>query len=199
MSTRGRVTSSSSRLLSSRSRIGAGLLGATLLVGSLGTVAASQATPSASPAASPAASPVAAWIADVAIDPSITVDGDSTTVGLKDGELLEINAASFEARPFVTLQTSNLTDAAVTFVVFSVPEGTEAEGFTIPADAADLPEGVTPVASYVVEAGADFGAVFVDLTPGSYLIATSDGKALGFTVTEAVELDVPDIFASPAA
>ena len=62
---------------------------------------------------------------------------------------------------------------------------------------ADLPEGVTAIGAYMVPAGLQTGAVFTDLAPGSYLLATDTGLSVPFTVTEPADLDVPDLFASP--
>jgi uncharacterized protein involved in tellurium resistance len=152
----------------------------------------------ATPVATPAPA-VPAWIASYAIDPAVQVTGDSVAVGVKAGEALEINAPSFEARPFVTLQTTNETDEDLTFVLFSAPEGTDATGFTIPAEESALPEGVSPVASYEVKAGETVGAVLPDLQPGTYILADTSGQALSFTVQPETAIDVPDIFASPSA
>jgi hypothetical protein len=153
-------------------------------------------TGSASPAASPA-SAGPAWVATYAIDPKATAEGDTATVGVKVGDTLEINAPAFETRPSVILQTTNDTKKDVTLVLFSVPEGTEATGFTVPASESDLPAGVKAYASYEVKAGETFGAVLKDLPAGTYILATTDGQAVAFTVQPEAAIDVPDIFATP--
>ena len=183
-----------------KSAVSGALVGVALLGGTFVTGAAQDASPAAcAPTAAAVASPAAApgWITDVAIDPALEASGDSTTVGVLIGEVLEINVAEFEARPFVQLQAANNTEAAVTTVVFMTPEGFDASCFTLPADAAELPEGVTPVGSFSLEAGEQITAVFPDLAPGAYLIVTNTGLNLPFTVLEPSEVEVPDIFGTP--
>jgi hypothetical protein len=80
-----------------------------------------------------------------------------------------------------------------------VPEGYDATTFVFPATEADLPEGVTAIGSYPVEPMMQTAAVFTDLVPGSYIVATDSGLMVPFMVTEVVDLGVPDIFASPEA
>jgi len=81
--------------------------------------------------------------------------------------------------------------------VFMVPEEMDPASFVFPASEADLPEGVTAVGGYVVPAGTQTAAVFTDLVPGSYVLATDTGLSVPFTVTEVVPLEVPDLFATP--
>jgi hypothetical protein len=192
---------SASEATSFKTTLGTALVGVAMLGGTLGSVSAQEASPAACPPASPVAvaSPAAApgWITDVAIDPELEATGDSTTVGVKIGEILEINVAEFETRPFVLLQATNNTEAPVTTVVFSTPEGFDATCFTLPADAAELPEGVTPLGSFSLDAGAALTAVFPDLAPGAYLIVTDSGLTLPFTVLEATTVEVPDLFGTP--
>ncbi len=176
-----------------RSMVGATVLG-TLLIGSSGGALGAQ---EASPAASPVA--VATWIDQVQVESEVTFDGDSSSVGVILGEIAEINVATFETRPYVILQTANNTEADLQAAVFMVPEGYDATTFVFPATEADLPEGVTAVGGYTVPAMMQTAAVFTDLAPGSYVVATNSGLAVGFMVTEAAELDVPDLFASPEA
>jgi len=185
-----------------RSMVGGALVGIALLGGTFGAATAQDASPVACPpAATPdaaVASPVAAgWITDVAIDPNASAEGDSTTVGVTIGDVLEIMAASFETRPIVQLQANNTTDADVTAVVLTAPAEFDVTCFTLPADVSELPEGVTPYGSFEVAAGTQVTAVFPDLAPGTYIFATSSGQALTFVVTEPAAVDVPDIFASP--
>jgi len=186
-----------------KTSLGAALVGVALLGGTFGSVTAQDASPAACPPvaaapASPEASPVAAsWITDIAVDPTVEVSGDSTTVGVIVHDPLEINVAEFETRPFVVFQIDNQTDATVWAVIFSTPEGFDNSCFTIPADAAELPDGVTPVASAEVPGKGQVGAVIPDLPEGNYLLATSDGQSLTFIVDPRSEVEVPDIFASP--
>ena len=100
-----------------KSAVSGALVGVALIGGTFISGAAQDASPAACAPAAPAAvaSPAAApgWITDVAIDPALEASGDSTTVGVVIGEILEINVAQFETRPFVILQTANNTDAAI--------------------------------------------------------------------------------------
>lgn len=176
-----------------KSTLGAALVGVTLLGGTAGMTLAQEASPAASPMA------VATWIDQVKTEKETTFDGDSSSVGVVLGEIAEINVASFEARPYVILQTANNTDSDVQAALFSVPEDFDASTFVFPASEADLPEGVAAVGGYTVPAGEQTAAVFTDAAPGNYLLATDTGLAVGFTVTEPVDLEVPDLFASPEA
>ncbi len=176
-----------------KSTLGAALIGVALLGGTAGMTLAQEASPAASPVA------VVTWIDEVQVESEVTFDGDSSSVGVILGEIAEINVPSFETRPYVILQTANNTDADLQAAVFMVPEGYDATTFVFPATEADLPEGVTAVGGYTVPAMMQTAAVFTDLAPGSYVVATTSGLAVGFMVTEAVEIDVPDIFASPEA
>ncbi len=177
-----------------RSVVGVALAG-TLLVGGGSAIHAQDASPEASPMASPVAT--VSWIEMVASESEVTIDGDSASVGVVLGEIAEINVASFEARPFIILQTANNTEGPILAALFIVPEGYDATTFVFPASEADLPEGVTAIGAYMVPAGLQTGAVFTDLAPGSYLLATDTGLSVPFTVTEPADLDVPDLFASP--
>jgi hypothetical protein len=178
-----------------RSMVGAAALG-TLLIGTGGSaVLAQDASPEASPMASPIA--IATWIDMVAVEAEATIDGDSSSVGVVLGEIAEINVAAIEVRPYIILQTANNTDSDMMAAVFMVPEGMDPASFVFPASEADLPEGVTAVGGYVVSAGMQTAAVFTDLTPGSYVLATDTGLSVPFTVTEVVPLEVPDLFATP--
>lgn len=176
-----------------KSTLGAALIGVALLGGTAGMTLAQEASPAASPVA------VATWIDEVLVESETTFDGDSTSVGVILGEVAEINVGSFETRPYVILQTANNTDADVQAAVFAVPEDFDVTTFVFPASEADLPEGVTAVGGYTIPAGEQTAAVFTDLVPGNYVVATDSGLAVGFTVIEPVDLDVPDIFASPDA
>lgn len=176
-----------------KTTIGAALLGVALLGGTAGVTLAQEASPAASPVA------VVSWIEEVQVESEITFDGDSTSVGVVLGDVAEINVGAIEVRPYIILQTANNTGAALQAAVFSVPEDVDASTFTFPASEADLPEGVTAVGSYSVDPGQQTAAVFVDMQPGSYVVATNTGLAVSFSVTEVVDLEVPDLFASPEA
>jgi len=144
---------------------------------------------------------VASWIVEFPAD--TVVDNDSSTVGVKLGEIVEIAAGSFETRPYVILQFANNTDADAQVAVFkmpadyTIPDPYDPASFTFPASEADLPEGVTAVGSTVVAPGELKGAVLVAPEPGIYIMATNTGLSVPFTVVEAVDLGVPDIFATP--
>jgi hypothetical protein len=179
-----------------RTGIGAALVGLALIGGSLGATVAQEASPAASPAA------VADWVSALVTTDFPEVTGDSTSVGIVLNDAasppLAVNAGTFETRPFVQFPTTNKNDAELTVVLFSAPEGFDATTFTIPASEADLPEGVTPVSAWTVApGGTQTIAVFPDLAPGTYVVASSNGLAASFVVTEAVDLGVPDIFATP--
>jgi hypothetical protein len=180
---------------------GAMLIGAALIGGSLGAAVAQDASPEASPAASPVA--VAPWIEELVSDEFPAPDGDSTTVTVAHDEAADaplcVLPGSFETRPFVQFQTGNLNDTDTVVVILQAPAEYDATGFTLPEDAAELPEGVTPFAAYSAPAESDVLAVYPDLPAGTYVLATTDGHAVTFVVTEPAAVEVPDIFASPEA
>jgi hypothetical protein len=176
-----------------KSTLGAALIGVALLGGTAGMTLAQEASPAASPVA------MATWIESVQIESEVTFDGDSSSVGVALGEIAEINVASIEFRPYIILQTANNTETDLMAAVFMVPEGMDPATFVFPATEADLPEGVTAIGGYEVVAGEQTAAVFTDLAPGSYIVATNTGLSVPFMVTEVVDLGVPDIFASPEA
>ena len=180
---------------------GAMLIGAALIGGSLGATVAQDASPEASPAASPVA--VAPWIEELVSDEFPEPDGDSTTVTVALDDAAEpplsVLPGTFETRPFVQFQTSNLNDADAVVVLLQAPAEFDATGFALPEDAAELPEGVTPYAAYSAPGGTDVLAVYPDLPVGTYVLATTNGHAATFVVNEATAVEVPDIFASPEA
>jgi hypothetical protein len=191
---------------------GAMLIGAALVGGSLGAAVAQDATPpSASPEASPVA--VAAWINDIMVEEFPEPDADSTTVGVKVNDTAAVpltilgnptaaapdNVPTFETRPYVILQVANANEQDFVVVILEAPEGFSAAGMTLPDDVAGLPEGVTPVAAFEVGAMETVDAVFADMAPGTYVLATTSGLAQAFVVNEQAEIEVPDIFASPEA
>lgn len=176
-----------------KSTLGAALIGVALLGGTAGMTLAQEASPAASPVA------MATWIETVQVESEVTFDGDSSSVGVVLGEIAEINVASIEFRPYIILQTANNTDTDLMAAVFMVPEDMDPATFVFPASEADLPEGVTAIGGYEVATGEQTAAVFTDLAPGSYVVATNTGLSVPFMVTEVVDLGVPDIFASPEA
>jgi len=170
-----------------------------LIGGFIGTggAVAQEASPAASPEASPVAVP--AWIAEVAIDPEGEFEGDSTTVGFIVSDVIEIMAPEFETRPVVQLQVANNTGTDLTAVLLTAPEGFDPAGFTLPVDPGGLPEGVIPVGSFAVPAGEQVTAPFADLPEGTYVLATTNGLSLAFPVLPPTDVEVPDIFATPAS
>ena len=82
-------------------------------------------------------------------------------------------------------------------MVFTAPEGFDATTFTIPATPEELPEGVAVYGSYEVAPQSQTAAVFTDIAPGTYVLASTAGQAVSFVVVEAVAVDVPDIFGTP--
>ncbi len=183
-----------------RTGAGAALVGLALIGGSLGATVAQE----ASPAASPAAVAVAGWIAEFPAD--VAIDNDSTTVGVKLGDIAEINAGTFETRPYVVLQFANTTASDMQVALFKMPadytlpeapEVYDPASFTFPQSEADLPEGVTVVGSTVIPGNSLAEAVIVAPEPGVYILATNTGLSVPFTVVEAVEIEVPDLFATP--
>ncbi len=178
-----------------RTTVGAALIGAALLGGSLGLAGAQDASPEASPMASPVAS--IDWIDQVMMESETEFDGDRSSVGVVLGEEAVINVAEIEIRPYIILQTDNQTDTAQNVAIFAVPADYDATTFAFPASEADLPEGVTAVGTYQVPAGEQYGAVFTDLVEGAYVISTDGGITIPFAVTPAVEVEVPDVFGTP--
>jgi len=176
-----------------KSTLGAALIGAALLSGTASMTLGQEASPGASPVA------MATWIETVQVESEVTIDGDSSSVGVVLGEVAEINVASIEFRPYIILQTANNTETDLMAAVFMVPEDMDPATFVFPASEADLPEGVTAIGGYEVAAGEQSAAVFTDLAPGSYVVATNTGLSVPFAVTEVVPLEVPDLFASPEA
>jgi len=181
-----------------RTTAGAVLIGAALLGGGLGLAGAQDASPEASPMASPVAT--IDWIDPVMMESETELEGDRTSVGVVLAEEPAINVAEIEIRPNIILQTDNQTEMAQNVAVFAVPADYVATTFTFPASEADLPEGVTAFGAYQVAPGEQYAAVFTDLlVEGTYVVATDGGIAIPFAVTPMVEVDVPDIFATPDA
>ena len=181
-----------------RTTAGAVLIGAALLGGGLGLAGAQDASPEASPMASPVAT--IDWIDPVMMESETELEGDRTSVGVVLAEEPAINVAEIEIRPNIILQTDNQTEMAQNVAVFAVPADYVATTFTFPASEADLPEGVTALGAYQVAPGEQYAAVFTDLlVEGTYVVATDGGIAIPFAVTPMVEVDVPDIFATPDA
>jgi hypothetical protein len=180
-----------------KSTVGAALIGLALLGGTLGAASAQDASPEASPMASPVAT--IDWIDQVVLESEATLDGDRTSVGVILGEIAEINVAEIEIRPNVILQTDNQTDAPQNVAVFSVPADFDATTFVFPADEASLPDGVTAVGGYQVAAGEQAAAVFTELVEGTYVVATDGGLTVPFAIIPVAELDVPDVFGTPAS
>lgn len=177
-------------------RIGASVLALTLAAGIAGSAVAQDASPEASLAASPAAS----GILEAPLLSESEIEGDSTTLAVAwDGEVLEVLPAETELRPTVILQTTNGGDAPLEFALLQTPDGFDPATFSLADYDGTPPEGVTPVGSYVLDAGGVDGAVFEGLTAGSYIVAASNGQSFGFVLIEPAALDVPDIFASPEA
>lgn len=274
-------------------RLGAALLGATLLVGGGGTALAQEATPSASPAPSP--DPVAACLAPGAggaatpaaivenapvedqaiideatvgataffdclnsnVDPAdlggpyaltsligvsdlgdgtygvehqfthgsrlvqavavlsegegglvvsglsmvpVDIQGDSTTLAVTlVGDEAGVSPPETETRASVILQSTNDSEEALSVAVLMVPEGFDPATFSLAEYDGTLPTGATPVGTYDVEPGETVGAVFQNVSAGTYLVAVSDGGSYPVILAEPAPVDVPDIFASPEA
>lgn len=181
-----------------KTTVGAALIGAALLGGSLGLAGAQDASPEASPMASPVAT--IDWIEQVVTEAETELEGDRASVGVVLAEEPVINVAEIEIRPNIILQTDNQTETAQNVAVFAVPADYDATAFAFPASEADLPEGVTAIGGYQVAPGEQYAAVFSDLlVEGTYVVATDGGLTIPFAVIPLVDLDVPDIFASPEA
>lgn len=181
-------------------RVGASVLALTLVAGIAGAAIAQDATPEASPAASPAAREITSDLPAAPLLSEAEIEGDSTTLAVAwDGEALEVLPAETEMRPTVILQTTNGGDTPLEFALMQTPEGFDPATFSLADFDGTLPDGVTAIGAYALDAGGVEGAVFEGLTAGSYLVAASNGQSFGFVLTEPSALDVPDIFASPAA
>ena len=128
----------------------------------------------------------------------VDFEGDSTTIGVTlSGEDAGVSPEETETRPSVILQSNNGSEAPLSVAVLMVPEGFDPATFSLADYDGTLPEGVTPVGTYDVEPGGNVGAVFQNLSPGTYLVAVSDGTSYPLVLTEPAAVDVPDIFASP--
>lgn len=130
----------------------------------------------------------------------VDVEGDSTTLAVVlSGEDAGVSPEETETRPSVILQSTNGSEAPLSVAVLMVPEGFDPATFSLADYDGTLPEGATPAGTYDVEAGATVGAVFQNLTAGSYVVAVSDGASYSLILTEPAPVEVPDIFASPEA
>lgn len=130
----------------------------------------------------------------------VDFEGDSTTLAVTlAGEEAGISPEETETRPSVVLQSTNDSEAPVSVAVLMVPEGFEPATFSLADYDGTLPTGATPVGTYDVAQGETVGAVFQNMTAGSYLVAVSDGGSYSLILTEPAPVDVPDIFASPEA
>lgn len=180
------------------------LIGTVLAAGSFGGTIAQDATPDASPEASPAASPVAGQVtsefAAASLLSETEIEGDSTTIGVTfGGENAGLAVDETEVRPTVILQTTNATDAAVEIALLQVPEGFDPATFSLADFDGELPEDVTPVGAYSLDAAGVEGAVFEGLEAGSYVVAATNGESFVIVLTEPAAVEVPDIFATPGA
>lgn len=180
------------------------LIGTVLAAGSFGGAIAQDATPDASPQASPAASPVAGQVTGEFPAAQLLsegeIEGDSTTIGVTfGGEDAGVAVEETEVRPTVILQTTNATDAGVEIALLQVPEGFDPATFSLADFDGELPEDVTPVGAYALDAEEVDGAVFEGLDAGSYVVAATNGESFAIVLTEPAPLEVPDIFATPGA
>lgn len=181
-------------------RIGTSVLALAFAAGIAGSALAQDASPEASPAASPAASVVTSGFPAAPLLSESEIEGDSTTLAVAwDGETLEVLPAETELRPTVILQTTNGGDTPLEFALLQTPEGFDPATFSLADFGGTLPDGVTAVGAYSLDAEGVEGAVFEGLTAGSYMVAASNGQSFGLVLTEPAPLDVPDIFASPDA
>ncbi|MBA2248370.1 MAG: hypothetical protein H0W23_09580 [Chloroflexia bacterium] len=130
----------------------------------------------------------------------VDIQGDSTTLAVTlGGEEAGVVPGETETRASVILQSTNDSEAPLSVAVLMVPEGFDPASFSLADYDGTLPTGATPVGTYDVEAGETVGAVFQNVTAGSYLIAVSDGGSFPLILTEPASTDVPSIFASPGA
>lgn len=130
----------------------------------------------------------------------VDFEGDSTTLAVTlAGEEAGVSPGETESRPSVILQSTNDSEAPVSVAVLMVPEGFDPATFSLADYDGTLPTGATPVGTYDVAPGETVGAVFQNVTAGSYLVAVSDGGSYPLILTEPAPIDVPDIFASPQA
>lgn len=178
--------------------VGGALVGLMLMGGSLGAAVAQDATP----AASPAAEAVASWIPEFPTD--VTIDDDSSTVGVQIGEIVEMNSSTFETRPYVILQLVNNTESDLQVAVFQMPaefelpEVWEPTAFAFPMTEDALPDGVAAIGSTMADPGTTTEAVLVNPAPATYVVVTNTGISAAFTVVERAVVDVPDVLATPA-
>jgi len=183
-------------------RIGTSVLALTFAAGIAGSVVAQDASPEASPAASPMASPAARVVTSefpaATLLSESEIEGDSTTIGVTfGGENAGLAVEETELRPTVVLQTTNATDTGIEVALFQVPEGFDPATFSLADYDGTLPDDVTAVGAYALNVEGVEGAVFEDLSAGSYLVAATSGESFVVVLTEPAELEVPDIFATP--
>jgi uncharacterized cupredoxin-like copper-binding protein len=154
------------------------------------------------------------WKLDASFTLNAETDLDTISVGLKfasetDELVFEIAPASIEAMPATIFQVTNTGDWGHSFTLVKVPEGFDPASLTHPDPSADWPEGVEEIGGIYLEPGQAGEALFLDLEPGSYVIycwvEAPDGETHAdkgmyttFTITEPVEIEVPDVVGTPA-
>ena len=141
---------------------------------------------------------VAAWIDDIAIDLGVEPDGDSTTVGVMIGDVLEINVAEFETRPFVGLQTANNTDGPIAAVLLMVPEEFDPATLILPGGRS-RPAGRRHTCRQLPGPRRNPGHCLLP-GPGAGFLRAGHHQWPGRRLRghSPAEVEVPDIFATPA-
>jgi uncharacterized cupredoxin-like copper-binding protein len=154
------------------------------------------------------------WKFDASFDLSPETDLDTVSVGVKfaseeDELVIEISPASIEALPAALFQITNTGDWGHTFELLKVPDGFDPASLTHPDPAAELPEGVEYLGGTFLEPGQSGEVLFEGLEAGSYVIycyvEAPDGETHAdkgmyttLTITEPVEIEVPDVVGTPA-
>ena len=152
-----------------RTTVGAAVIGAALLGGSLGLAGAQDASPEASPMAVLGEEPVIN-VAEIEVRPYIILQTDNQTEAVQNVAVFAV-PADYDATTFAFPASEA-----------DLPEGVTAVGGYQ----------VAPGEQYA----AVFDGSLVE---GTYVVATDGGMTIPFAVTPMAEIDVPDVFASPEA
>ena len=155
-----------------------------------------------------------AWLLNAEYELPAQSKLDTTTItvvlGTPENEFsLTVEPASFSASPATNFTVYNNGTMEHEFIILQVPEGFDPASLTNPQGPEDLPADVTFVGATWVAPGEVGSALFEGLEPGNYVgycfIPLEDGTThaqngmyMAFTITEAVDLDVPDVVGSPA-
>lgn len=153
------------------------------------------------------------WKLDADYDLAPETDLDSQTIGVKFGTadnefVFEVAPAEFAAEPATIFQATNVGALEHEFVLLQVPEGFDPATITNPQG--PPPEGVSFVGAFFLQPGQTGDLLLEGLQPGNYVaycfLPIGDGTThadagmfLPITVTEPVDLGIPDVVGTPAS